>query len=497
MGTNLQKLYLFNSYTNKLEEFTTINENIAKIYLCGPTVYGLAHIGHARSSITFDIINRYLTYLGYKVKFIRNYTDVGHLEYDADEGDDKIQKQAIKEQIDPMEIVQKYINYYRKDMDLLNIISPNVEPQASSYINKQIENIQIILNKGYAYEINGSVYFDIKKYNEVFKTYGIISKRNINEVINETRELNNQDEKKNNIDFALWKKADNKHIMKWNSPWGYGYPGWHTECVALSTEFLGTLFDIHGGGYDLKFPHHECELAQNKVINNTQLANFWIHNNLVNIDGKKMSKSLNNYITLEDLFFNNNNILNQTFKPMDLRFLILQSHYRSILSLTTNGLESAHKGYIKLINAVKYIKSIEYPESEHADINSEIENTIQNTIQKIFNELNNDLNTPEVIANLFDLVKIINNIKNSAIQLSNIHKNTFVNLKKTYINVVENILGLQEPKIDKKSIKIILEIYKNAKLKTDYATIDTIREKINTIGIRICDSKTDIDYEYI
>ena len=242
-------------------------------------------------------------------------------------------------------------------MDVLNIIRPNIELQATSYINEQIDNVKSILDKGYAYEVNGSVYFDIKKYNDYFKSYGKLSGRDINELINETRYLNNQAEKRNNIDFALWKKADDKHIMRWNSPWGYGYPGWHTECVVLSTKYLGNLFDIHGGGYDLKFPHHECEIAQSNVLNNTNLANYWIHNNLVNIDGKKMSKSLNNYITLQDLFYNEGNIFTKTFTPMDLRFLFLQTHYRSTLSITKDSLESAHKGLMKLMNTFYYITS--------------------------------------------------------------------------------------------------------------------------------------------
>lgn len=496
MSKPIEKLHLFNTYSNKLEVFKPINNKTVKMYICGPTVYGLAHIGHARSSITFDIINRYLNYLEYNVKFIRNYTDVGHLEYDADDGNDKIQKQAIKEKVEPMEIVQKYINHYREDMDILNILRPNIEPQATSYINEQIENVKIILDKGFGYEVNGSVYFDVKKYDKKFNKYGILSGRKIDELMTETRNLNNQNEKKNNMDFALWKKADNKHIMKWNSPWGYGYPGWHTECVVLSTKYLGNLFDIHGGGYDLKFPHHEAELAQSNIVHNTNLANYWIHNNLVNINGEKMSKSLNNYITLKDLFFNTNNIFNETFLPMDLRFLILQTHYRSTLSITKDGLQAAHKGYIKLMNAVKDIKNIEY-KSEESIQDEKINNSIEEDIDSIFNELNNDLNTPMAISHIFNLAKTINYIKNYDLNISNINKNVFIKMKKTFVDVVENILGLKEPMIDKNCVNIILELYKNAKLKKDYLTVDNIRNKASNIGVKFCDSKTDVNFEYI
>lgn len=496
MLSKFSKLFLFNSYSDKLDEFKPINNWIVKMYLCGPTVYGLAHIGHARSSVTFDILNRYLRFLGYKVKFVRNYTDVGHLEHDADEGNDKIQNQALKEKLEPMEIVQKYINYYREDMDSLNILRPNIELQATSYINEQIDNVKCILDKGYAYEVNGSVYFDIKKYNDYFKSYGKLSGRNIDELINETRELNNQGEKKNNIDFALWKKADDKHIMKWKSPWGYGYPGWHTECVVLGTKYLGELFDIHGGGYDLKFPHHECEIAQSNVLNNTNLANYWIHNNLVNIDGKKMSKSLNNYITLQDLFYNENNIFNKVFIPMDLRFLFLQTHYRSTLSITKDSLESAHKGLMKLINAYLYIDVLEYNVDEN-NINNEIEKNIEDAFDSIFSELNNDLNTPSVISGLFNIVKVINCIRSGDIKLNEISKELFIRLKSDFKSIIKDVLGLYIKTIDKSLFEYIINSYKTAKYRNDYSEVDRIRNFAKNINIRFCDSKDNIYIEYI
>ena len=496
MISKFSKLFLFNSYSNKLEEFKSIVDGSVNMYLCGPTVYGLAHIGHARSSVTFDILNRYLRFLGYNVKFIRNYTDVGHLEYDSDDGNDKIQKQALKERLEPMEIVQKYINYYREDMDVLNIIRPNIELQATSYINEQIYNVKSILDKGYAYEVNGSVYFDIKKYNDYFKSYGKLSGRDINELINETRYLNNQAEKRNNIDFALWKKADDKHIMRWNSPWGYGYPGWHTECVVLSTKYLGNLFDIHGGGYDLKFPHHECEIAQSNVLNNTNLANYWIHNNLVNIDGKKMSKSLNNYITLQDLFYNEGNIFTKTFTPMDLRFLFLQTHYRSTLSITKDSLESAHKGLMKLMNTFYYIDEIEYNVEEN-NVNINTEKIVSDSLSNIFSELNNDLNTPSVISELFNISKFINNVRSGSVQLNEISKELFIKLKSDFKSIIEDVLGLSIKTIDKKLIGYIINSYKTAKYRNDYTEVDRIREFAKSINIRFCDLKNSIYIEYI
>ena len=495
------KVLIYNSYNGKLEEFKPIEENKLKIYLCGPTVYGDAHIGHGRSSITFDIIIRFFKYIGYNVKFIRNYTDVGHLVNDADEGEDKIQKQSKKEHIEPMEIVQKYINSYRKDMDLLNITKPNIEPQATSYINEQIKLVEDIIEKGFAYVVNGSVYFNVRKYNEIYKNYGKLSGKKIDDLLSETRDLNNQNEKNDSIDFALWKKADDNHIMKWNSPWSIGYPGWHSECVILSTKYLGDIFDIHGGGMDLKFPHHECEIAQGNVLNNTNLANYWIHNNLVTINGKKMSKSLNNYITLDDLFFNENNIFNKTFLPMDLRFLILQTHYRSTLSITYNGLEAAHKGYIKIMNGLKdledIIKELNLNNIDVLDKNEGFEKNIENNINSIFNALCNDFNTAIAISNIFDIIKIINDIKINKIDINKINTNFLKQFYNIFRDIITEILGFTIPKVDVNMIDCILEIYKEANNKKDYEQKSFIRNKLETCGIKISDFGSRIYWNYI
>ena len=490
-----QNIFFYNSYSREKERFKSINNNYVGIYLCGPTVYGPPHIGHARSSITFDLINRYLRFCGYNVKFIRNYTDVGHLEYDSDDGDDKIEKQAKKEQIDPMEIVQKYINIYRKDMQLLNCLSPNIEPQATSCIQEQIEFTHELISKGFAYEINGSVYFDVQKYNAEFNDYGILSGRNIEEIYTQTRELKNQNEKKNSYDFALWKKADERHIMKWDSPWGLGFPGWHTECVVLSKKYLGQLFDIHGGGIDLKFPHHEAEITQAKASFGTRLANFWIHNNLVNINDQKMSKSLNNFITLDELFFNENNIFNRTFSPSVLRFLFLETHYRSTLNISFSALESAEKGYLKLMNTLKKVKNIECNYSED-NANEKMQENIEKIFGQIYFDLADDLNTPKVLANLFELSKIINDIDNNKISISEFGNIFFNKFKKDFSTIIEDVLGLKVPEVNTEYIDLILEIYKEAKWRKDFTQVNFLRSKMKHLGIVFCDKKTSVSWNY-
>jgi cysteinyl-tRNA synthetase len=490
-----REIYFYNSYSKKNEILKTVKPNIVGIYSCGPTVYGPPHIGHARSSVTVDIVIRYLRFCGYKVKFIRNYTDVGHLEYDQDFGDDKIEKQAKKEGVDPMEIAQKYINLYKNDMNLLNCISPNVEPQATGYIQEQIDIVKEIISRGFAYEKNGSVYFNVQEYDKKFKKYGTLSGIKIEDLYSQTRDLKKQSEKIFTYDFALWKKADTKHIMKWNSPWGIGFPGWHTECVALSVKYLGHIFDIHFGGIDLKFPHHEAEIAQANVVYDTNLANLWIHNNLVNISNQKMSKSLNNFITLDDLFFNSKNIFQKTFSPNILRFLFLETHYRSTLSLSLNALESAEKGYFKLINTLKNIKEIQYVETNTAK-NNNLKIIIEDKFKEFFNDMSNDINTPKVLAHLFDLSKIINDISNSKISVSDIEYNTFNYLKINFINIIEDVLGLTEPDINKEYIEILLYVYEEAKKRKDFEQVDILREKIKKIYIKFYDKENSISWGY-
>ena len=492
----MNNINIYNSLSRKKEEFIPLKEGCVSMYVCGPTVYGHAHLGHARCAVTFDIIHRYLHFLGYKVKLVRNYTDVGHLEFDADSGDDKIQKKAQQEQVDPLEIVQKYINSYRSDMDALHILPPAVEPQATTYILEQIDIISKIIDQGFGYVVNGSVYFDVVKYNEKYK-YGILSGRRIEDLLHETRDLNNQEEKRNGCDFALWKKADKKHIMHWTSPWSEGYPGWHTECVAIAQKLLGETIDIHGGGIDLQFPHHEAEIAQAYVINKKPLANFWVHNNLVNIGDKKMSKSLNNFITLQDLFYNEDNILGTTFDPMVLRFLFLQTHYRSTLSISKEALIAAQKGYCKLLNAYNsliHIDEVHDNVTEDA-YNKEFESRVKILFDKCFEALADDFNTPILLANMFEIVNIINNLESQKIDLANIGVKSFEYLKTNFINIYEHILGFR-PCTHSREEKIILDLYANAKKKQDYTTVEFIRQELKMTNKRIADFPTFSVFKY-
>ncbi|MDX5421892.1 MAG: cysteine--tRNA ligase, partial [Hymenobacteraceae bacterium] len=357
-----QKLNLYNTLTRKKEEFEPLHAPFVGMYLCGPTVYGEPHLGHARSAVTFDVLYRYLKYQGYKVRFVRNITDVGHLENDADEGEDKIEKRAKLEHLEPMEVVQHYTNIYHQDMDKLNVLRPDIEPRASGHIIEQIEMIQEILDNSLAYEVNGSVYFDVPAYNKAHK-YGKLSGRVIEDLMANTRDTEGQSDKRSPLDFALWKKASPSHIMRWPSPWSDGFPGWHLECSAMSRKYLGTTFDIHGGGLDLMFPHHECEIAQSQASNNhTDAAKYWIHNNMITVNGQKMGKSLGNFINLSELFSGNHAMLEEKYSPMTIRFFILQAHYRSTLDFSNEALQAARKGYTKLMNGLNVLKKLRYPE---------------------------------------------------------------------------------------------------------------------------------------
>ena len=485
----MNNLHLYNSLSRDIELFKPINENFVKLYLCGPTVYGPPHLGHARSSIAFDILIRYLHFLGYKTKFVRNYTDVGHLEHDSDDGDDKISKQAIKEQLLPEEIAQKYINIYREYMSMLNILPPDIEPLATGFIPEQIRIISKIIDKGFAYVVNGSVYFDVCKYNTVYKSYGCISGRIIEDCLN-TRNITKSDEKRNIIDFALWKKADNKHIMKWESPWSIGFPGWHSECIAISQKLLGTTFDIHGGGIDLKFPHHECEIAQSLVLNDSKLANIWFHNNLITINEQKMSKSLGNFITLEELFLGKNK-LTKAYHPIVFRFFVLQSHYRSTLSFSEDSLIAAEKGLLRIFNSIKTLDDfINLYENTNNEDNEE--NILNEKLDECLNALDNDLNTAKVISCLFDLVIIINELDSN----TNFSKNALINFRTKYSNIIEDILGLQTPTIDDSFYDSLLKIYKKAKISKDYEHVDLIRSIFREKGLSILDTKKGTRYLY-
>ncbi|MBQ5513013.1 MAG: cysteine--tRNA ligase, partial [Bacteroidales bacterium] len=427
MNTNL---LVYNSLSRTMQKFEPINPPYVGMYVCGPTVYGPAHLGHARPAITFDLIFRYLKYLGYKVRYVRNITDVGHLEQDSDTGDDKIAKKAKLENLEPMEIVQIYTEDYHKNMRLLNVLPPSIEPHASGHIIEQQQLVQKILESDYAYESNGSVYFDIKKYAEKYR-YGKLSGRNVDDLLEKTRTLDGQDEKRNQCDFALWKKAAPTHIMHWPSPWSEGFPGWHLECTAMGAKYLGEQFDIHGGGIDLQFPHHECEIAQAVGAYGHDIVKYWLHNNMITINGKKMGKSLGNAMSLEQFFAGDHPLLEQPYTPMTVRFFILQAHYRSTLDFSNEALQASEKGLEKLMNAIHALKEIK-PGSTSSF-------SVQELSDKCFDALNQDFNTPVMISHLYDGVKHINLMKDGKETLTEADLNA---LRKLYNDLCFDILGL-------------------------------------------------------
>ena len=405
-----QKISIYNSLSRKKETFKPITKDYVGLYVCGPTVYGDPHLGHARPAITFDIVYRYLQLCGYKVRYVRNITDAGHLENDADEGEDKISKKARLEQLEPMEVAHFYTLSYHNAMNQLNCKPPSIEPRATGHIIEQIEMIQKIIDNGYAYEKNGSVYLDVKKYNQSYP-YGILSGRNLEDTIEGTRQLEKQTEKNNAVDFAIWKRASKKHIMKWGSPWGKGFPGWHMECSAMSEKYLGKTFDIHGGGMDLMFPHHEAEIAQSNACNDCMPVNYWMHNNMITIDGKKMGKSLGNFINLEEFFSGKHAKLDKAFSPMTIRFFILQAHYRSTLDFGNNALKAAEKGLAKLMDAIEALSELQAKDKSTFDV--------QELEKKCYDAINDDFNTPILIAHLFEGVKLINLLKSNKASLNN------------------------------------------------------------------------------
>jgi cysteinyl-tRNA synthetase len=490
-------LQVYNSLTHQQEVFTPVNSPYVGMYVCGPTVYGPAHLGHARVAVNFDVIQRYLKHLGYKVRYVRNITDVGHLERDADEGADKVAKQAQLENIEPMEIVQRYMNSYHKDIALLNVQSPDIEPQASGHISEQIHMIEQIMNQGLAYEVNGSVYFDIIAYRGKYH-YGKLSGRNIDDLLVGTRVLSGQQEKKFPLDFALWKKAHSTHIMRWPSPWGEGFPGWHIECTALATKYLGRHFDIHGGGMDLLFPHHECELAQSQAAQHTTLAKYWLHNNLVTINDQKMSKSLGNSITLEELFQGTHPLLDRAYSPMVLRFFILQAHYRSTLSFTNEALQAAEKGYLKLINGLKTTKDIKYAPIGFGNVDEAMVSQVDKHIAACYHAMNNDFNTAKLIAELFHLLKFIHALAYRQIDFYKLGENTFQTLRKTYIYFLEDILGLQEnyKAVPADFLSVILKMYNQAKQQKNYEQIEMLRAELKALGIIVQDTTRGVEWSH-
>jgi len=481
-----RELYIYNTLNRKKERFEPVVKGMAGIYVCGPTVYGDAHLGHARPAITYDVLVRLFKLLGYKVRYVRNITDVGHLENDSDSGEDKIAQKARLEQLEPMEVVQHFTIRYHEAMKLLNTLPPSIEPRASGHIIEQISLVNKILENGFAYESNGSVYFDVERYNSKHP-YGALSGRTLEDMISNTgRTLEGQQDKKSQYDFALWKKASPEHIMRWPSPWSDGFPGWHLECSAMSAKYLGNKFDIHGGGMDLLFPHHECELAQNTAARGEGGVRYWMHNNMITINGQKMGKSLGNFITLEELFTGGHKILTQAYTPMTIRFFILQAHYRSTLDFSNEALAAAEKGYKRLIQATKDLPAVKTTGTE---LSSEIA-----SIEKgIYDALCDDMNTPVAIAHLFDAVRIVNSAKDGQIKISAGDKELLAGLFK---DIVAGVLGLMDETIQSGNSKIIngviemvLEMRKEAKASKDYAKSDQIRDKLIQLGVTIKDTK--------
>ena len=492
-----QSLQIYNTLSRKKETFEPMHAPHVGMYVCGPTVYGDAHLGHARAYVTFDVLNRYLKYLGYKVRYVRNITDVGHLENDADEGEDKIAKKAKLEHLEPMEVVQNFTNHFHEDMASLNVLPPDIEPRASGHIIEQIEFIKEILESGLAYEVNGSVYFDVPAYNKDHN-YGKLSGRVIEDLLANTRELEGQQEKRSPLDFALWKKASPQHIMRWPSPWSDGFPGWHLECSAMSRKYLGSTFDIHGGGLDLMFPHHECEIAQSQASHShSDAARYWVHNNMITINGQKMGKSLGNFITLRELFSGEHKVLEQAYSPMTIRFFILQAHYRSTLDFSNEALQAARKGYVKLMNGLHVLSQLEYP-SEAGQADEKLESDISKLIESCFRSLNDDLNTAKAIAGLFNLLKKINSMFLGHINVGSISRNTFDNMKQTYVMLVQDVLGLKDEKAGnlEQMLQLVLQLYKEAKAAKDYVKVDEIRAGLKQQGIVIKDLKTGVDWAY-
>ena len=488
----MNNLKVYNTLNSKKEKFVPITKNKVGMYVCGPTVYSNVHLGNCRTFISFDLIFRYLQHLGYKVRYVRNITDVGHLENDEDIGEDRIAKKARLENIEPMEVVQRYTTDFHETLYKFNTLPPSIEPTATGHIIEQIEIIKKIINLDLGYEVNGSVYFDVHKFNKT-NNYGKLSGRNIEDLIHNSRSLDGQSDKKNAQDFALWKKAEPQHIMRWNSPWSEGFPGWHLECTAMSSKYLGKSFDIHGGGLDLKFPHHECEIAQAEAINNKPPVKYWLHANMMTLDGKKMAKSTGNNILPSDVFSGKNNKFSKPFSPSVVRFFFLQAHYRSILDISEVALSASEKGHNKLIESLQKLDSIAVKSEAKFDVNQ--------WNKSCYDAMDDDFNSPILIANLFDAVKLINTLKSDGGSLSKVQKSLLSNQLNIFIY---EILGLSSSGNVKKSndktntldktISILMKLRNNARTNKDFKTADLIRDELSSIGIELKDEKKDSSY---
>ena len=489
------KLTLYNTLDRRKETFEPINPPHVGMYVCGPTVYGDPHLGHARPAVTFDLLFRYLRSLGYKVRYVRNVTDVGHLEHDADDGEDKISKKARLEQLEPMEVAHYYTERYHRAMDELNVLSPSIEPCASGHIIEQIAMVKEILDNGFAYESNGSVYFDVEKYNRKY-SYGRLSGRNLDDILTNTRELDGQGDKRHSCDFALWKKASPEHIMRWPSPWSDGFPGWHMECSAMSTKYLGQRFDIHGGGMDLMFPHHECEIAQSTAALGHDSAKYWIHNNMITINGQKMGKSLGNFITLDEFFTGSHPLLEQAYSPMTIRFFILQAHYRGTVDFSNEALKGAEKALQRMLEGYKRLQSLK-PSSETDNVD------IEALRAKCYEALDDDFNTPVLLSVLFEACSIVNKINDGQLKAS---ENDINGLRQLFQTFLVDILGIKtesaaEGDSDASGMKpfedavdLLLQIRSEAKAKKDWATSDLIRNRLAEIGFDVKDTKSGFEW---
>ena len=486
-------LYIYNTLSRKKEQFVPLHEPHVGMYVCGPTVYGDAHLGHARPAITFDLLFRCLKHLGYKVRYVRNITDVGHLEHDADSGEDKIAKKARLEQLEPMEVAQYYINRYHHAMEALNVLPPSIEPLASGHIIEQIELVKEILANGYAYESQGSVYFDVEKYNKKHH-YGVLSGRNIDEMLNTTRALDGQDEKHNPIDFALWKCAQPEHIMRWPSPWSDGFPGWHCECTAMGRKYLGSHFDIHGGGMDLIFPHHECEIAQAVASQGDDMVHYWMHNNMITINGQKMGKSLGNFITLDEFFHGSHKLLTQAYSAMTIRFFILQAHYRSTVDFSNEALQASEKGLARLMDAYHHLMKLQPAATTSLEV--------KGLREKCYEAMNDDLNSPIVISHLFDAARAINSAKDGK---GTISAEDLKELQDVFHLFLFDILGMVDESAGAgndtsreafaKAVDLLLSIRQQAKANKDWATSDKIRNELTAIGFTIKDTKDGAEWK--
>lgn len=491
-------LQLYNSLSRRKEAFTPLTPGHVGMYVCGPTVSGESHLGHARPFITFDILYRYLTHLGYKVRYVRNVTDAGHFEEEGRESEDKISKKAILEKLEPMELVHKYTSLFHEAMRRFNNLEPTIEPTATGHIVEQIDMIRRIVDQGYAYVVNGSVYFDVEKYHRDFGAkgmpYGVLSGRVLDEQLETTRELESQDEKRNKSDFALWKNAAPDHIMRWTSPWGVGFPGWHIECSAMSTKYLGEEFDIHGGGMDLQFPHHECEIAQSAVCNHRIPARFWVHNNMITINGRKMGKSYNNVIRLSELFAGTHPLLEQGYSPMTVRFFILQTHYRSTLDFGNEALKAAEKGLKRLWEAFGHLMRMDAAQAGASAADMELDTRCSRLLAECDESMSDDLNTARVLANFFELVPVINSIRDGQIPIGSLQTETLKTMQSVFQTYLKDIFGLKEEASSEDGrlngiMHLLAEIRKEARARKDFATSDRIRDRLQELGIRMKDEK--------